>query len=138
MQAIRNVIFLICLLFLFVGRALAQQKELPISSDLYEWVENKGQWHPDIFFRCRQHALDLQIGKDFIRYRIQYSSTVPDHMFDLIYVEDMFVTRLSKLFGLEVRDVIPLVINWFNKTYDKNLNNNDWEWMDNEEDEEDF
>ena len=68
MQAIRNVIFLISLLFLFVGRALAQQKELPISSDLYEWIENKGQWHPDIFFRCRQHALDLQIGKDFIRY----------------------------------------------------------------------
>jgi hypothetical protein len=60
-------------------------------------------------------------------------------MFDLIYVEDMFVTRLSKLFGLEVRDVIPLVINWFNKTYDKNLNNNDWEWMetDYEEDDED-
>jgi hypothetical protein len=59
-------------------------------------------------------------------------------MFDLIYVEDMFVTRLSKLFGLEVRDVIPLVINWFNKTYDKNLNNNDWEWMETDYEEEDF
>ena len=85
------------------------------------------------------NIIDEEFGEDFIRYRIQYSSTVPDHMFDLIYVEDMFVTRLSKLFGLEVRDVIPLVINWFNKTYDKNLNNNDWEWMetDYEEDDED-
>jgi len=85
------------------------------------------------------NIIDEEFGEDFIRYRIQYSSTVPDLMFDLIYVEDMFVTRLSKLFGLEVRDVIPLVINWFNKTYDKNLNNNDWEWMetDYEEDDED-
>jgi hypothetical protein len=49
----------------------------------------------------------------------------------------MFVTRLSKLFGLEaVRDVNPLVVNWFNKKYNKNLNKDDWEWMDNEEDEE--
>lgn len=68
MQAIRNVIFLICYLFLLGEEALAQQKELPKSYDLYEWIENKGQWHPDIFFRCRQHALDLQIGKDFISY----------------------------------------------------------------------
>jgi len=84
------------------------------------------------------NIIDEEFGEDFIRYRIQYSSTVPDHMFDLIYVEDMFVTRLSKLFGLEVRDVIPLVINWFNKTYDKNLNNNDWEWMETDYEEEDF
>jgi hypothetical protein len=59
-------------------------------------------------------------------------------MFDLIYVEDMFVTRLSKLFGLEVRDVNPLVVNWFNKKYNKNLNKDDWEWMDEEDEEEDF
>jgi hypothetical protein len=84
------------------------------------------------------NIIDEEFGEDFIRYRNQYSSTVPDHMFDLIYVEDMFVTRLSKLFGLEVRDVIPLVINWFNKTYDKNLNNNDWEWMETDHEEEDF
>jgi hypothetical protein len=84
------------------------------------------------------NVVDEEFGEDFIRYRIQYSSTVPWIMFNLIYVEDRFVTRLSKLFGLEVRDVIPLVINWFNKTYDKNLSKNDWEWMEAEEAEEDF
>jgi len=83
------------------------------------------------------NVADEEYGKDVIHYRIQESITVPDRMFDLIYVDDMFVTRLSNLFGLEVvRDVNPLVVNWFNKKYDKNLNKNDWEWMDNEEDEE--
>jgi hypothetical protein len=83
------------------------------------------------------NVADGEYGKDVIHYRIQESITVPDRMFDLIYVDGMFVTRLSKLFGLEaVRDVNPLVVNWFNKKYDKNLNKDDWEWMDNEEDEE--
>jgi hypothetical protein len=84
------------------------------------------------------NVADGEYGKDVIHYRIQESITVPDRMFDLIYVDDMFVTRLSKLFGLEVvRDVNPLVVNWFNKKYNKNLNKDDWEWMDNDDNEED-
>lgn len=68
MQAFRNVIFFTCFLFVSIEENLAQQKELPATADLYEWVENKGQWQEDIYFRCRQHALDLQIGKNFIHY----------------------------------------------------------------------
>jgi hypothetical protein len=84
------------------------------------------------------NVADGEYGKDVIHYRIQESITIPDRMFDLIYVDGMFVTRLSKLFGLEVvRDVNPLVVNWFNKKYDKNLNKDDWEWMDNDNEEDD-
>ena len=68
MQALKKVALLICFLALNQKANFAQQKEITASSDLYEWVENKGQWHEDIYFRCRQHALDLQIGKNFIRY----------------------------------------------------------------------
>ncbi|MDP3927800.1 MAG: gliding motility-associated C-terminal domain-containing protein [Bacteroidota bacterium] len=68
MQAVRNVIFLMCFLFLSRGENRAQQKDLPAATDLYEWVENKGQWQADIYFRCRQHALDLQIGQDYVSY----------------------------------------------------------------------
>jgi hypothetical protein len=57
------------------------------------------------------NVADEEYGKDVIHYRIQESITVPDRMFDLIYVDGMFVTRLSNLFGLEVvRDVNPLVV----------------------------
>jgi hypothetical protein len=68
MQALKKVALLICFLALNQKANFAQQKEVNTSSDLYEWVENKGQWHEDIYFRCRQHALDLQIGTNFIRY----------------------------------------------------------------------
>ncbi|MCG9881184.1 MAG: gliding motility-associated C-terminal domain-containing protein [Bacteroidia bacterium] len=68
MQRFKHIFLL--LLFYFIGKQelYAQQKDITPSNDLYEWVENKGQWHPDIYFRCRQHSLDLQLGKDFLRY----------------------------------------------------------------------
>jgi gliding motility-associated-like protein len=36
--------------------------------DIFEWRENKGQWDSSIYFRCKQHALDLQLGSDFLSY----------------------------------------------------------------------
>ena len=71
-----------------------------------------------------------EIGKDLIRFRIQYSSTVPDHHFDVVYFEDGLVTKIRSLFGLGNEDSIDSIINWFNEKYDKNLTRDDFEWLD--------
>lgn len=56
--------WLLLLSFTLVGQNLQETRK----TDLFEFTENKGQWHKDIFFRCRQQALDLQIGQDFVSY----------------------------------------------------------------------
>jgi len=76
------------------------------------------------------NVADGEFGKDLIRFRIQYSSTVPDHHFDVIYLEDGLVTKIRNLFGLGNEDSIDSIINWFNEKYDKNLTRDDFEWLD--------
>ena len=76
------------------------------------------------------NVADGEFGKDLIRFRIQYSSTVPDHHFDVIYLEDGLVTKIRSLFGLGNEDSIDYIINWFNEKYDKNLTRDDFEWLD--------
>lgn len=88
------------------------------------------------------NVADGEFGKDLIRFRIQYSSTVPDHHFDVIYLSDYLVTKIISLFGLENGDAIKSIINWFNQKYDKNLTMDDFEWMDSDtyydDEEEDY
>ena len=86
------------------------------------------------------NVADGEFGKDLIRFRIQSSSTVPDHEFNVIYLEDGLVTKINNLFGLGSENSIISIINWFNGKYDKNLTRNDFEWLDSDtyyaEDEE--
>jgi len=87
------------------------------------------------------NVADGEFGKDLIRFRIQYSSTVPDHHFDVIYLEDGLVTKIRNLFGLGNEDSIDYIINWFNEKYDKNLTRDDFEWLDSDTyyaDDEDY
>ena len=76
------------------------------------------------------NVADGEFGKDLIRFRIQSSSTVPDHEFNVIYLEDGLVTKINNLFGLGSKDSIISIINWFNGKYDKNLTKDDFEWLD--------
>jgi hypothetical protein len=86
------------------------------------------------------NVADGEFGKDLIRFRLQNSSTVPDHEFNVIYLEDGLVTKINNLFGLGSENSIISIINWFNGKYDKNLTRNDFEWLDSDtyyaEDEE--
>jgi len=70
-----------------------------------------------------------------ILFRIQYSSTMPDRHFDIIYLSDYLVTKISKLFSISSENSVKMIIEWFNKKYNKSLTMNDWEWMDDEEEE---
>jgi hypothetical protein len=86
------------------------------------------------------NVADGEFGKDLIKFRIQNSSTVPDHEFNVIYLEDGLVTKINNLFGLGSENSIISIINWFNGKYDKNLTRDDFEWLDSDtyyaEDEE--
>lgn len=87
------------------------------------------------------NVADGEFGKDLIRFRIQYSSTVPDRHFDVIYLSDYLVTKIISLFGLGNQDAIKSIINWFNQKYYKSLTMDDFEWMDSDtyyDDEEDY
>ena len=88
------------------------------------------------------NVTDGEFGKDLIRFRIQYSSTVPDHHFNVIYISDDLVTKISGLFGVDNKIAIDSIIHWFNKKYDKNLTHDDFEWLDSDtyyaDDDEDY
>jgi hypothetical protein len=68
-------------------------------------------------------------GDDVIKYRIQYSSKVPDHSFEVIYIDDDLVTKISQLFSISSEESIREIINWFNQKYEKNLTLDNFEWM---------
>ena len=76
------------------------------------------------------NVADGEFGRDLIRFRIQYSSTVPDHSFNVIYISDDLVSKISGLFGMNNKIAIDSIIHWFNKKYDKNLTRDDFEWLD--------
>jgi hypothetical protein len=76
-------------------------------------------------------------GRDLIRFRIQYSHTVPDHSFEVIYINERLITQLSKLFSIPDLDSIKTIIRWFNKEYKKNLTIDNFEWMDTDYDDDD-
>ena len=72
---------------------------------------------------------DGENGNDVIKYRIQVSSIEPDHEFNVIYLSDNLIENISELFSMIDYDSIRLVIRWFNKTYNKKLTADDYEWM---------
>jgi len=96
--------------------------------DLHTWDIGDGELN----------IVDGEFGKDLISFRIQYSSTVPDHSFNIIYISDDLVTKISRLFGVDSKITIKSIINWFNQKYDKKLTMDDFEWLNNNDDDEDY
>jgi len=88
------------------------------------------------------NVADGEFGKDLIRLRIQYSSTIPDKYFNVLYLDDRLVTKIINLFGLDNETAIKSIINWFNQKYNTELTINDFEWLDSdtyyEDEDEDY
>ena len=102
---------------------------------------NLQDWHVWDIGDSEFNVADGEFGKDLIRFRIQYSSTVPDHHFNVIYISDDLVTKISGLFGVDNKIAIDSIIHWFNEKYDKNLTRDDFEWLDSDTyyaDDEDY
>lgn len=95
--------------------------------DWWEWDIGDGEFN----------IADGKYETSKIMFRIQYSSTVPDHYFDVIYLSDGLVSKVSKFFSLPTNESIKLIIEWFNKRYDKSLTIDNFEWMDDEGQSED-
>jgi hypothetical protein len=91
---------------------------------------NFQDWHVWDIGDGEFNVADGEFGRDLIRFRIQYSSTVPDHSFNVIYISDDLVSKISGLFGMNNKIAIDSIIHWFNKKYDKNLTRDDFEWLD--------
>ena len=64
-----------------------------------------------------------------LKFRVQYSSTVSDHEFNVLYIDDDLLTKIASIFSLSVNDAANSIINWFNEKYDKTLTEDDWEWF---------
>ena len=102
-------------------------------------------WHTWDIGDGEFNVADGEYGSDVIKFRIQFSSTVPDHEFNVIYISDDLITKIRKLFSIPDLESIKVIIDWFNKKYDKNLTMNDFEWMqsdtyyaEDEDDEENY
>ena len=76
--------------------------------------------------------------KNLFWFRKQFSSTVPDHEFDVLYINDYLVAKIMKLFGMETNLAIKSIINWFNQEYDTELTIKDFEWMETDDEEEEY
>jgi len=72
-----------------------------------------------------------------LKFRIQYSSTIPDHEFNVLYIDDDLLTKIASVFSLSVNDAANSIINWFNEKYNKNITENDWEWFMKDNEDED-
>lgn len=78
-----------------------------------------------------------QYGKDIFKYRIQYSSTDPDHNFDIIYLNEILIKKISKIFSTSPHASIKSIIGWFNQKYNKNLTVENLELFEDEDDIDD-
>lgn len=102
--------------------------ESQINKLITTYLDSQNWWTWDIG-DGEFNVADGRYGKDLFRFRIQYSSTVPDHEFNVIYISDDLVTKISELFSILSEDSIRAIIDWFNKKYEKNLTMDDFEWM---------
>jgi hypothetical protein len=112
-----------------IVRLVMEQDDKKIPQKLIFSYLDGLNWHTWDIGDGEFNVADGEYGEDILKFRIQYSSTVPDHEFNVIYVNDDLVTKISKLFSIPHLDSIKAIIEWFNKKYDKNLTINDFEWM---------
>lgn len=92
--------------------------------DFYTWDQGDNEFN----------VSDGRDGKDLLKYRIQYSSMVPDHSFQVLYLNDDLVNKIMRIFSIRANDAVKSVIDWFNKKYDKSLTTDDIELYIDEED----
>jgi hypothetical protein len=72
-----------------------------------------------------------------INYRIK-NNPVFDEEYEIIYINYDFVSKLCKLFSQPIRDfIVSVIIEWFNKKYNKNVSWDDWQYQDEDEEEDD-
>ncbi len=107
--------------------------ESRIESLISDYLNQKNWYNWDIG-DGEFNLADGEFGKDVIYFRIQYSSTVPDHHFNVIYINDDLISEITKLFSINPQDAIISVIGWFNMRFDKDLTKDDFEWMDSDSD----
>ena len=75
---------------------------------------------------------DVADGEDEspkLKFRIQFSSTVPDDESNVLYIDEDLLITIINLFGLNVKDSAKSIINWFNEKYNKSITEDEWDWF---------
>ena len=96
------------------------------SKDFKVWDVGDGEFN----------VADGEFGRDVFRYSLSYtypSSYQREHSLqevETVYISDILISQIMKLFNLSPSDAIAAFADWFNKTYDKNLSPDDFTWMD--------
>jgi hypothetical protein len=79
---------------------------------------------------------DGYMDNNKINYRIK-NNYVYNEEYEIIYINYDFVSKLCKLFSQPDRDfIVSVIIEWFNKKYDKNISLDDWQYQDEDEEED--
>ena len=68
-------------------------------------------------------------GKNIFKFRLQFSSMDPEHSFDILYINESILHQVNNLFSMDSMDSRKLIIDWFNKKFDKNITLEDVEWF---------
>lgn len=76
---------------------------------------------------------DGEHGRNLLRFRIQWSSTMPDISFNVLYIDDSLVSKLMNMFNMTANQSVLSIIDWFNKKFDYNLTIDDYESANNNE-----
>lgn len=79
-------------------------------------------------------------GENIFKFRHQFSSMDPEHSFNVLYISESIIHLINNLFSMDSIDSRKLIIDWFNKKFDKNLTVDDVEWfgwMESEEEDDD-
>ena len=78
-----------------------------------------------------------EYGNPKLKFRIQFSSTVPDDESNVLYIDEDLLITINNLFGLNVKDSAKSIINWFNEKYNKSITEDDWDWFMKDNEDED-
>lgn len=92
------------------------------------WDEGDGEFN----------LTDGERGNDIFKFRLQFSSMDPEHSFDVLYINEKILHLVNNLFSMDSIDSRKLIIDWFNKKYDKNITDGDVEWFGWGDDEDDY
>lgn len=88
--------------------------------DWWEWDIGDGEFN----------LFDGKHESNKILFRIRLDGNIRPNEVDVIFVSEKLAQQLSSLFSVPIQDTIPIIGEWFNKSYGKSVDMERVYWMD--------
>lgn len=88
--------------------------------DWWEWDIGDGEFN----------LHDQKNESSKILFRIRFSGKITLNEVEVIFVSEKLAQQLSSLFSIPIHDTIPIIREWFNKSYGKSVDIERVYWMD--------